>query len=266
MPDGIRTVYLVFCSTNASTTQSYNGDVIFDEFAWVPNCDEILNTALAMATQKDYRILFITTASHASQPAYRIWKGLDEQGNQVPDDLHRIKINIHQAIKPGCNLLKSTDDLKKLVGERRFKFVYELEWLDDAYQGLTENLKASKSNQAGSIIFYNVNQAQGYSGAETDMKKLVHFLPLKPPVHEDGFSSSLAAMQTQVVNAHGVMPDAISVVSEKRLTPNLENLLNFTIKTCILPIQELIVEDINTYHKNQVIKINNKKMDNEKGN
>ena len=130
-PDG-ETVSFVFCANNVSTAQGYNGDVIFDEFAWIEKSDELREVAEGMATHKQYRVLYITTASQMSTPAYRRWAGLDEYGKPQEDDLIRIKIDIHEGLKKGADALIDLEKLRTRTAESVFARLYECEWADDS--------------------------------------------------------------------------------------------------------------------------------------
>lgn len=131
--NGQDTVTLAFCANNSSTAQGHHGDLIFDEFAWIPKCEQVLQTASAMATQKDYRVFYISTPSSTSHLAYRLWQGLDEFGNSVSDTdgIVRKQYNLQTAINQGCDLIDIAK-LRQRHSERDFKLLFEGVWLDDA--------------------------------------------------------------------------------------------------------------------------------------
>ncbi|MBU2647873.1 terminase family protein [bacterium] len=119
-----------FLSTNSTTTQSYHGDLYIDEFCWIPNLRDLLDTALAQASHKHYRITYFSTPSVKSHYSYNIWEGLDEFGRKVDDEISRRVITIHDAEKKGCNLF-DMDRLKKRFTPRQFAFLFLCEWIDD---------------------------------------------------------------------------------------------------------------------------------------
>ena len=116
-----------FLSTNSITTQSYHGDLYIDEFCWIPNLRDILDTALAQASHDRYRVTYISTPSIKSHYSYNIWEGLDEFGNPTEDDISRKKITIHDAIAKGCDFF-NLKRLEKRYTPRQFL----CEWIDDA--------------------------------------------------------------------------------------------------------------------------------------
>ena len=61
---GNETVDFVFCSTNASTAQSYNGDLWVDEFAWIPNASKLMDTAAGMTANKKYQNCLYHNSKH----------------------------------------------------------------------------------------------------------------------------------------------------------------------------------------------------------
>lgn len=119
-----------FLSTNSTTTQSYHGDLYIDEFCWIPNLRDLLDTALAQASHKHYRITYFSTPSVKSHYSYNIWEGLDEFGKKVDDEISRVVITIHDAEKKGCDLF-DMDRLKKRFTPRQFAFLFLCEWIDD---------------------------------------------------------------------------------------------------------------------------------------
>ena len=125
------TVDFIFCSTNSTTAQSYNGDLWVDEFAWIPKAEQVMDTAIGMTSNKKYRMVYITTPSTTSAYAFQIWKGVDEYGNPKKDFLHRLQINIDEAIADGCDWIDREKILAR-AGERRFLFMYMCQWVDDA--------------------------------------------------------------------------------------------------------------------------------------
>jgi len=119
-----------FLSTNSTTTQSYHGDLYIDEFCWIPNLRDLLDTALAQASHKHYRITYFSTPSVKSHYSYNIWEGLNEYGKKMDDEISRKVITIYDAERMGCNLF-DMDRLKKRFTPRQFAFLFLCEWIDD---------------------------------------------------------------------------------------------------------------------------------------
>lgn len=128
----LRGIY--FLATNSATTQSYSGDVYFDEFCWIPRVQDILDTAKAMTTLDGHRLTYVSTPSFKSHPAFNIWAGLDENGKpqEEPDGIHRLEVNIHTALEKGAKNL-SIEKLKRRFSKRQFDFLFMCQWIDDAH-------------------------------------------------------------------------------------------------------------------------------------
>ncbi|EAA6842351.1 oxidoreductase [Salmonella enterica subsp. enterica] len=91
---------LHFLGTNASTTQSYNGDLYVDEFFWISGFKEIQNTASGMATLDDMHITYMSTPSTYSHDAYGLWSGADY--NRDLPAAERVEIpTTHDRLKDG---------------------------------------------------------------------------------------------------------------------------------------------------------------------
>ncbi|MDH5561817.1 MAG: terminase family protein, partial [Deltaproteobacteria bacterium] len=90
-----------FLSTNCVTAQSFHGDVYIDEACWIPKFRDLLDVALAMAIQDDYRVTYVSTPSTKSHHSYRIWAGLDDDDKPIKDEISRHSITLDQAIKEG---------------------------------------------------------------------------------------------------------------------------------------------------------------------
>lgn len=149
-----------FLSTNSTTTQSYHGDLYIDEFCWIPNLRDIMDTALAQASHKQYRITYISTPSVKSHYSYNIWEGLDEFGKETDDEISRKTITIHDAIAKGCDFF-DLKRLKKKFTERQFAFLFLCEWIDDdgsifKMADLEEcYYKQKVKNEAGKMVLEN---------------------------------------------------------------------------------------------------------------
>lgn len=130
MPNGIDTFEIVYLSTNSVTSQSFNGDIYFDEFCWIPKLGDILDTALAMATHKKYRQTFFSTPSIKTHESYLWWAGVDEMGNPKDYRISRHKITAKDAIEKGCDFFE-LEDIKADYTERQYSFLFDCEWIDN---------------------------------------------------------------------------------------------------------------------------------------
>ncbi|EAW1261751.1 terminase family protein [Salmonella enterica] len=89
-----------FLSTNASTAQSYNGDLYVDEFFWISGFAQVQNTASGMATLDDMHITYLSTPSTYSHEAYPFWSG--DAYNRDRPKAERVDIPLtHEALKGG---------------------------------------------------------------------------------------------------------------------------------------------------------------------
>ena len=121
-----------FLSTNSATTQSYHGDLYFDEFCWIPKVQDLLDTALAMAIQEGYRITYVSTPSSKSHGSYNLWAGLDEKGESTDDEISRHEITLDQAIADGYDRITWEKIRKHLrYTERQIRFLFKCQWVED---------------------------------------------------------------------------------------------------------------------------------------
>lgn len=125
-------VELYFLSTNSITSQSYHGNIYIDEICWIPKLRDLIDTALAMAIQMDYRITYISTPSSKSHYSYNIWEGIDQQGNEIPGEITRFKITLDDAINEGYDRITWKKMRKIGYTERQIKFLFKCQWIDDA--------------------------------------------------------------------------------------------------------------------------------------
>lgn len=144
---------LRFCSTNARTAQSFSGHYYCDEVFWIPNFEKVDNVASAMASQKKWRMTYISTPSTKSHGAYPFWSGekynkgrthkasfdfSDEQllqGIRGKDRMWRNKVTIVDALNQGCGL-------------------FDIEYLRDRYSKVEfDNLFMCHFLEAGLSVF-----------------------------------------------------------------------------------------------------------------
>ncbi|MCR4529827.1 terminase large subunit domain-containing protein [Acinetobacter venetianus] len=91
-PQGQATIY--YLGTNALTAQGRHGDVVIDEFFWIRKFATFQKVAGAMASQKMYKEIYISTPSSILHEAYAFWAGTD--GNRK----NRVEIDVsHSALK-----------------------------------------------------------------------------------------------------------------------------------------------------------------------
>ncbi len=97
LPNG---AILKFFSTNSSTAQGSTGDVYVDEYFWIKGFAKLRKLATAMASQKRWRITYISTPSTVNHPAYPFWSG--ESFNAGRPESEQIQLDVsHQALKNG---------------------------------------------------------------------------------------------------------------------------------------------------------------------
>lgn len=119
-------VHLYFLANNPDTAQSYHGDLIIDEMAWIPRLKEMLRVAKPMAIQKQYTQTFITTPSFKTHFAYEIWKG----ENGFYENMFRYEINLQDAIKLGYDLIDQ-NDVRQEYEEADIEVLFDVNWIDD---------------------------------------------------------------------------------------------------------------------------------------
>lgn len=149
--DLLEPVTFYFLATNKNTAQGYHGDVYLDEVFWVPGWKAFENSAVAMATQKRYRMTYFSKPSSINHEAYPKWSGaqwnegrpkkeqkaLDishralKNGVRGHDDIWRQIVTVDDAIAKGLDLV----DREQLVRENsieNFANQYLCEFLDDS--------------------------------------------------------------------------------------------------------------------------------------
>ncbi|EAV3689697.1 oxidoreductase [Salmonella enterica] len=141
---------LHFLGTNASTAQSYNGDLYVDEFFWIGGFKEIQNTASGMATLDDMHITYMSTPSTYSHEAYGLWSGADynrdlpaaerveiplthdrlKDGLLCADGIWRQMLTIYDAVAGGMKA--SPEKLRRKNTGVNFENKYMCQFLDDS--------------------------------------------------------------------------------------------------------------------------------------
>lgn len=91
---------LKFHSTNSSTAQGSTGDVIVDEYFWIRDFVKLRKLATAMASQKKWRITYISTPSTINHQAYPFWSGEFYNKGKAKKDQITLDVS-HKALKDG---------------------------------------------------------------------------------------------------------------------------------------------------------------------
>lgn len=91
---------LKFHSTNSSTSQGSTGDVIVDEYFWIRDFVKLRKLATAMASQKKWRITYISTPSTINHQAYPFWSGEFYNKGRAKKDQITLDVS-HKALKNG---------------------------------------------------------------------------------------------------------------------------------------------------------------------
>ncbi len=138
---------------------SHAGDLYGDESAWTRNFEAIQEVASAMALQAQYRETYFTIPSTMDQDFYQFWSGAtynkdrfaEEQikidishdnlkhGKDCDDGYWRQIINIHDAIKRGCNLF-NLDKVKRKYSPARFAMLCLCQFTDHTQSVFNFNL------------------------------------------------------------------------------------------------------------------------------
>lgn len=91
---------LKFHSSNSRTAQGSTGDVIVDEYFWIRDFKKLRTLATAMASQKHWRITYISTPSTKNHPAYPFWTGESYNKGKAEEDQITLDVS-HKALKKG---------------------------------------------------------------------------------------------------------------------------------------------------------------------
>lgn len=141
---------LHFLSTNFRATQSFSGDLIFDEYQWTSNFLDVRHTAAGMASQKRYNLTYITTPSSKTHEGWTYWNGdhynknrsqKDRVGFDIshehlrygvvgPDRQWRNIITLENALEEGCDLF-DIDELRAECGDAEYANKYGCQPIDD---------------------------------------------------------------------------------------------------------------------------------------
>jgi len=143
---------LVFLSTNATTANSYSGNLYRDEVFSMPNFDKIYKMSGGISSQNRYHTTNFSIPLTTDHPAYRIWSGAKfnegktekkkvkfdlshatlKGGHDGADGVWRHIVNIEDAIEQGFTL--HTIEMLKADGwsDAEFANLFMCEFLDAA--------------------------------------------------------------------------------------------------------------------------------------
>ncbi|WP_443111700.1 terminase large subunit domain-containing protein [Aliivibrio sp. S4MY3] len=134
---------LYFLSTNARTSQGFNGHVYFDEVFWIPKFGELDDYAGGMSIQSKYRTTYLSTPSTTAHEAYPKWTGdkslgIDishkalKKGSLGSDGIFRQIITIDDAIEGGATFFNMDKLRRKYPDKSVFNNLLRCVFLDDA--------------------------------------------------------------------------------------------------------------------------------------
>lgn len=146
LPDG-RQAEIAYYGTNVLTAQGGHGDVVMDEFFWIRSFAEFKKVASAMASQKMYKQIYISTPSSILHQAYQFWAGTDgKRKKQTEIDISKVAlqkptkgadrrtrqiVTLTEAESRGYDLF-SREDLEAEYSEDEFANLFECEFIDDS--------------------------------------------------------------------------------------------------------------------------------------
>lgn len=141
---------LRFLSTNANTSQGYNGDLYGDEVFWIPKFARLHDVASAMATHSKFRTTYFSTPSAKTHQAYGLWTGdewrgddpkrkhvafpkdneLRDGGRRGPDGIWRYLITMEDAVTGGLDALVNIERLRKRYSATTYAMLYMCQFVD----------------------------------------------------------------------------------------------------------------------------------------
>lgn len=178
-------VTLDFLATNASTAQSYSGDLYIDEYFWIRGFSELKEVAMGMASQDQWRITFFSTPRSKVSDAYKFWSGdefnaerkrknqpivkfpeekeLQKQGILCPDTQWRKVITIEDAERQGCNLF-DIKKLKTIFPEDSFNRLFMCKFQEEAGNCFRYNDLEKCLADSSKWEFYRPDEKPSFSG------------------------------------------------------------------------------------------------------
>ena len=134
---------LYFLSTNARTSQGFNGHLYFDETFWIPKFKEFDDYAGGMSIHDKYRTTYLSTPSTTAHEAYPKWSGSKSNNIDIShsalkngalgvDGIFRQIITVDDAIAGGANFFNMDKLHRKYPDKTVFDNLLRCVFLDDA--------------------------------------------------------------------------------------------------------------------------------------
>ncbi|MGL4225944.1 MAG: terminase large subunit domain-containing protein [Vibrio sp.] len=160
---------LYFLSTNARTSQGFNGHVYFDEVFWIPKFGELDDYAGGMSIQSNYRTTYLSTPSTMAHEAYPKWQGKKELGIDIShtalkdgalgeDGIFRQIITIDDAIAKGATFFNMDKLKRKYPVKEIFDNLLRCKFLDDSASIFS--LKALLACKTDSSLWRDVDHSK----------------------------------------------------------------------------------------------------------
>lgn len=144
-PNGQFSIY--YLGTNALTAQGRHGDTLMDEFMWIRNFATFKKVASGMASQKQYRQIYLSTPSSILHESYAFWAGKDgkrklameidvskaalKRPTPCADRRTRQIVTLDDAEAAGCNLF-DREDLLAEYSDDEYANLFNCEFVDDS--------------------------------------------------------------------------------------------------------------------------------------
>lgn len=166
-----------FLSTNARTSQGFNGHVYFDGVFWIPKFGELDDYAGGMSIHDKYRTTYLSTPSTVAHEAYPKWQGKKELGIDVShgalkdgslgvDGIFRQIITIDDAVAKGATFFNMDKLHRKYPDKTVFDNLLRCVFLDDSASIFS--LKSLLACKTDSTLWKDVdhNKARPVGNAE----------------------------------------------------------------------------------------------------
>lgn len=132
-PNGQATMY--YLGTNVLTAQGRHGDVIIDEFFWIRNFDRFKSAAGGMASQKMYKLIYMSTPSSILHPAYAFWAGTDGK-RKNPIEINVTPAALKKPVKCADRRIRQIVTIDDAISKGYDRFDREellFEWGDEEF-------------------------------------------------------------------------------------------------------------------------------------
>lgn len=134
---------LTFLSTNARTSQGFNGHLYYDEVFWMPKFQELDALVGGMSIHSNFRTTYLSTPSSSAHEAYPKWTGKKELGIDIShktlkhgslgsDGVFRQIITVDDAIAGGATFFNMAKLHRKYPDKTIFDNLLRCKFLDDA--------------------------------------------------------------------------------------------------------------------------------------